>query len=198
MGTFFQEDHSDRNQGVCCECFHLVDMSQNDEGLRAHILSSHKHTKDAETFMCTQCARKFKFRWRLEEHVAATHSTEANTFLCQSCPKTFPTKKTLDYHVHVTHSQGKIYCSRCDKSFSHAKFLVIHVMQHIRIKAQYCKICGYKAVHRKHVALHITRTHHKKAEDADMGRDEALYQELIGQARAETKAMKLASAAVNS
>ena len=69
--------------------------------------------------------------------------------------------------------------------------MTLHVMQHIGKKSHFCKICGYKAVHRKHVALHITRSHHKKAEDIDMGRDEALYQEIITQARAETRAMKL-------
>ena len=58
-----QEAHADLNKGVCVECMEMVDMSANDEGLRRHILESHNHTKDAPSFMCTQCARSFRWQW---------------------------------------------------------------------------------------------------------------------------------------
>ena len=81
------------------------------------VLYRHKlkhHTKRSTEFPCSQCEKKFLYKYELDHHVKSVHLLEPSP--CEICGKVFDNPTKLKAHLQTMHSGKKRLPQSRDKS----------------------------------------------------------------------------------
>jgi len=119
----------------------------------------------ADQLVCPDilCAKTFKRRRLLENHIKRVHVGDRN-FLCDFCPKRFHSKREKDSHVEYVHNAERIFdCPECFKKFKSRGDTLKHIKAiHLKLKAFVCKFCDRRFSQNSNMHSHIKRQHSKE------------------------------------
>lgn len=111
--------------GTCTKSFPRPDY------LEKHINA--EHTKQ-NRIKCTNCPKKFNFKYNLVRHLAYTHGIGIS-YSCHLCKKKLGEKRSLQYHMISQHTGLYPYkCPMCMTGFAAERYL----KRHLNRKASTC------------------------------------------------------------
>ncbi|KAJ6646787.1 Transcription factor grauzone [Pseudolycoriella hygida] len=128
--------------------------------LKCHVQNKHT-SKTGEKFPCDKCGKNFRSELLLACHVRHIHKPPTE-YVCEICARTFKSKQVLENHIGMEHSTTpppKVQCNICGAWLKHNRSLKTHLHLHNDIKGLNCPICN-KDVRNKHVLRrHIGTVH---------------------------------------
>ncbi|CAL4160466.1 unnamed protein product [Meganyctiphanes norvegica] len=150
-------------------------------------LQTHSLThSDNRPFICEFCAKGFKIRDALKQHVKEYHSDDKpyqcttceystaikskfnkhmlkhsseKPFVCDICGKQFSDSRSFKQHIMVHTGEKPHICELCGKQFRAKKTLRVHMMYHNKTKEHFCPECGYGAPTRDKIKSHFVSVH---------------------------------------
>ncbi|XP_067468984.1 gastrula zinc finger protein xFG20-1-like [Thunnus thynnus] len=82
------------------------------------LVSDMKFNTGNNSFICSQCGKKFASEESLQRHMTLSHHTGMNAFSCELCNKTFTHKIYLTIHMGVHTGEKRFSCRICEKRFT--------------------------------------------------------------------------------
>uniref|UniRef100_A0AAR5PKG9 Protein krueppel n=1 Tax=Dendroctonus ponderosae TaxID=77166 RepID=A0AAR5PKG9_DENPD len=140
---------------VTCEFCGLV--SKSPTALRHHVFYYHRSA--ADEYMCDQCGRSFRSKYRLNLHKKKEHGGTKD-FECTTCGKKFFERMHLKRHVDKTHKNIRPYvCDFCGKSFKSKNHIKIHERIHSKETPYNCHMCGESFKMKLTLRTHLKGVH---------------------------------------
>ncbi|XP_050303673.1 zinc finger protein 652-like [Anthonomus grandis grandis] len=145
---------------VTCEFCGLVSKSAT--ALRHHVFYYHKST--ADEYMCDQCAKSFRSKYRLNLHKKKEHGGTKD-FECTTCGKQFFERMHLKRHIDKTHKNIRPYvCDYCGKTFKSKNHIKIHERIHSKEAPFSCNMCGDSFKMKLTLRSHLKGAHNVQEE----------------------------------
>ncbi|XP_044192010.1 gastrula zinc finger protein xFG20-1-like isoform X1 [Thunnus albacares] len=82
------------------------------------LVSDMKFNTGNNSFICSQCGKKFASKVSLQRHMTLSHHTGMDLFSCELCDKTFTHKIYLKIHMGVHTGEKRYRCHICEKRFT--------------------------------------------------------------------------------
>ncbi|XP_045507927.1 zinc finger protein 184-like isoform X1 [Colias croceus] len=155
--TFRKRTKNKKNCLFTCPICHKHFIS--DYFLNKHVL---KHT--FETVNCKFCAKTFKSKSRMFEHVKVVHSLKTQVFAeCNVCGRNFTDALKLKKHIK---RHFNTQCILCDKFFKTQVHHDRHIQRHImkfkknsRYEILTCSFCEKACINENDLSLHVNKVH---------------------------------------
>ncbi|XP_038121068.1 transcription factor grauzone [Culex quinquefasciatus] len=140
---------------ITCETCHKQFVSPSH--LNAHIQVAHG------TVPCPKCPKILASQGSLKKHLVALHG-DGEQFVCDVCARVFRSKKCLDNHVKLhlgTRIEDKVQCSMCASWFTDQNCLTKHIkrVHEVSEVPLSCEICGWEAKNQPSLYGHMHRVH---------------------------------------
>lgn len=140
---------------ITCETCHKQFVSPSH--LNAHIQVAHG------TVPCPKCPKILASQGSLKKHLIALHG-EGEQYVCDVCARVFRSKKCLDNHVKLhlgTRVEDKVQCSMCASWFTDQNCLTKHIkrVHEVSEVPLSCEICGWEAKNQPSLYGHMHRVH---------------------------------------
>ena len=126
--------------------------------LEHHLAVVHKMIR----FVCEMCGKELKSPSNLECHRKYVHKKNFEN-VCHICAKSYRDKLLLDEHMIIAHGQGerKFKCDQCDKSFTRQFFLKTHQETHAKATLFKCDQCPKTFWMKSYLRTHVRMIHEK-------------------------------------
>lgn len=136
-------------------CFHCDSKFLSLCSLKNHFHTFHSAV--VEEHHCDVCAKIFRSRLKLNQHILVVHNK--GTFDCEVCSKSFRVKYNLQKHTRKEHGE-KEKCSVCGKFVAKGRHMREHMLQHEPPKFE-CNFagCGKKFQGKKALQYHLETQH---------------------------------------
>uniref|UniRef100_A0A182QQN4 Protein krueppel n=1 Tax=Anopheles farauti TaxID=69004 RepID=A0A182QQN4_9DIPT len=117
-------------------------------------------------FKCTfdGCAKAFKSRIGLEEHVA--RHTNSFEYTCEVCSKGFQHRSYLSAHRRAHNTERNFQCGLCGQAFKAKQALLEHKNSHLGVKPFACGQCDKQYTKNSLLQAHIRQQHEQRGDDA--------------------------------
>ncbi|XP_062552216.1 zinc finger protein 91-like [Armigeres subalbatus] len=154
-----QEIHSSENKYKCRYCgrwFRARSSWYNHELKHRNAIG--KEEKLEREFLCEICAKGFKTKKQLKDHLEIVHQG-VKRYHCDICKKSFTRNGSLAEHKLIQHAGIKQFsCNLCGKSFGKEDSLKTHRSIHLGKRFQ-CNVCSKSFLKRAFLTGHVAKYH---------------------------------------
>ncbi|XP_055634274.1 zinc finger protein 888-like [Toxorhynchites rutilus septentrionalis] len=154
-----QEIHSSENKYKCRYCgrwFRARSSWYNHELKHRHAVDNKE--KLEREFLCEICAKSFKTKKQLVDHLAIVHEG-VKRFHCDICNKSFTRNGSLAEHKLIQHAGIKQFsCNICGKAFGKEDSLKTHRSVHLGKRFK-CEVCSKTFLKNAFLTAHIAKAH---------------------------------------
>lgn len=154
-----QEIHSSENKYKCRYCgrwFRARSSWYNHELKHRNAIG--KEEKLEQEFLCEVCAKGFKTKKQLKDHLEIVHQG-VKRYHCDICKKSFTRNGSLAEHKLIQHAGIKQFsCNVCGKSFGKEDSLKTHRSIHLGRRFR-CEVCSKTFLKRAFLTAHVAKYH---------------------------------------
>lgn len=154
-----QEIHSSENKYKCRYCgrwFRARSSWYNHELKHRNAIG--KEEKLEREFLCEVCAKGFKTKKQLKDHLEIVHQG-VKRYHCDICKKSFTRNGSLAEHKLIQHAGIKQFsCNVCGKSFGKEDSLKTHLSIHLGKRFR-CEVCSKSFLKRAFLTAHVAKYH---------------------------------------
>nr|XP_029710926.1 zinc finger protein 34-like [Aedes albopictus] len=154
-----QEIHSSENKYKCRYCgrwFRARSSWYNHELKHRNAIG--KEEKLEREFLCEVCAKGFKTKKQLKDHLEIVHQG-VKRYHCDICKKSFTRNGSLAEHKLIQHAGIKQFaCNVCGKTFGKEDSLKTHRSIHLGRRFR-CEVCSKTFLKRAFLTAHVAKYH---------------------------------------
>eukprot|EP01069_Polyplicarium_translucidae_P000155 Polyplicarium_translucidae@DN1087_c0_g1_i1.p1 len=109
-------------------------------------------------FSCAHCFKSFTSKRCLTQHIRRIHDNEARRYMCDRCSRRFVAPSKLKEHM-LTHTGNRFECNYCDKTFAHSCSAAAHTRAVHQGRREFeCEVCSVRFSKTTNLKAHM-RTH---------------------------------------